>query len=237
MKQLWLWVFPVLLPGMLYAGGITIQKTSGDVKVRKGVTEIWNTVAAGDILQPHDTMRTGPNGSAVLLAPADAGGAMKHISLPAEVIVDMSDIRSLTQEELMLKLAMAKVRSSSYEWKNDQLHIPNAAVVHGEEKSPGKPATENDRQVGQLLLNGVRVLFDNGFYATTVLRSMEVFRMYPVLSTTFEHRFLLAQAMERANLHGEAVSEYGSIVRMEGLTAAQLQAAQGRMDALRAERR
>lgn len=237
MKQLWLCLFPVLLSGVLYAGGITVQKTIGDVKVRQGVTEVWNAVAAGDVLQPHDTMRTGSNGSAVLVVQFDERDAAKRISLPAQVIVDMSDIRSLTQEELMLKLTMEKVRSSSNEWKNDELRIPNAAVVHGAEKTTGTPVPENDRQVGQFLLNGVRVLFDNGFYATTVLRSMEVFRMYPSLSTTFEHRLLLAQAMERANLRGEALAEYSMLLRMEGLTATQMQLVQGRMEALRAERR
>jgi hypothetical protein len=213
-----------------------VQKSEGDVKVRQGVTEVWNKVVAGDVLRPHDTMRTGPNGSAVLLVSMDTDGATKRIALPAQVIVDMSDIRNLTQEELMLKITMEKVRASSYEWKNDGLNLPNAAVVHGEDRAPGAPAAENDRQVGQLLLNGARVLFDNGFYATTVLRSMEVFRMYPALSGMFDHRFLLAQAMERANLRGEAMAEYSSLSRMEGLTPAQQQVVQGRMDVLRAER-
>jgi hypothetical protein len=230
-------VVALMLHAAVRAEGITVQKSEGDVKVRQGVTEVWNKVAPGDVLRPHDTMRTGPNGSAVLLVSLDAGGAAKRISLPSQVIVDMSDIRNLTQEELMLKITMEKVRASSYEWKNDGLNIPNAAVVHGEDRASGVPATENDKQVGQLLLNGARVLFDNGFYATTVLRSMEVFRMYPALGGMFDHRFLLAQAMERANLHGEALAEYSSLSRMEGLTPAQHQVVQGKMDALRAERR
>jgi len=229
-------VLMLMLQPAVRAEGITVQKSEGDVKVRQGVTEVWNTVVAGDVLRPHDTMRTGPDGSAVLLVHLNAGGAAKRITLPAQVIVDMSDIRNLTQEELMLKITMEKVRASSSEWKNDELHIPNAAVVHGEDRAVRDPATENDRQVGQLLLNGARVLFDNGFYATTVLRSMEVFRMYPVLGAMFDHRLLLAQAMERANLRGEALAEYSSLSRMEGLTSSQQQVVQGRMDVLRAER-
>ena len=58
----------------------------------------------------------------------------------------------------------------------------------------------------------------------------------PVLGGMFDHRFLLAQAMERANLRGEALAEYSSLSRMEGLTSVQQQVVQGRMDVLRAER-
>lgn len=58
----------------------------------------------------------------------------------------------------------------------------------------------------------------------------------PVLGGMFAHRFLLAQAMERANLRGEALAEYSSLSRMEGLTSVQQQVVQGRMDVLRAER-
>ncbi len=226
----------LMLQTAVRAEGITVQKSEGDVRVRQGVTEVWNKVVPGDILRPHDTMRTGPNGSAVLLVHLDAAGATKRIALPSQVIVDMSDIRSLTQEELMLKITMEKVRASSSEWRSNELHISNAAVVHGEDRAAGGQAAENDRQVGQLLLNGARVLFDNGFYATTVLRTMEVFRMYPVLGGMFDHRFLLAHSMERANLRGEALAEYSSMSRMDGLTPAQQHVVREKMDALRAER-
>src|SRR5512136_1690785 len=84
----------LVLPGIAFSGGITVVKSTGDVKVRQGVTEVWNTVAAGDELRPHDTMGTGPGGSAVLTVRLGPAGAVKHIVLPAQVIVDMSDIRT-----------------------------------------------------------------------------------------------------------------------------------------------
>jgi hypothetical protein len=222
-----------LLPGITWAGGITVLKSTGDVKVRQGVTEVWNAVASGDELRAHDTMRTGRGGSAVLGVHLDADGSTKRITLPSQVIVDISDIRTLTQEELMLKLTMEKVRASSYEWKNEDLQLPNAAVVHGENRGTQGDVAENDHQIGEFLLNGTRVLFDNGFYATTVLRALEVFRMYPALGSVFNHRLLLAQAMEQASLRGEALAEYGSLLKMDGLSTAQQQLVQGRMDALR----
>jgi hypothetical protein len=237
MKQLVILAVALLLSTGARGDGITVQKIAGDVRVRQGVTEVWNTVTTGDALRPHDTIRTGPDGTAVLVVHVEASGATKRVALPARVIVDMSDIRDLSQEDLMLKLAMEKVRASSDQWKNDGLHLPNAAVVHGEDRAAGPPAKENDGQVGQLLLNGVRVLFDNGFYATTVLRVLEVFRMYPAFSAHFDNRLLLAQAMERANLKGEALAEYGAMSHLEGLTLSQSRLVDARLEALRADRR
>jgi hypothetical protein len=222
-----------LVPGLTWAGGITVLKSTGDVKVRQGVTEIWNVVAIGDELRPHDTIRTGTGSSAILVVHLENDATVKRITLPSQVIVDVSDIRTLSQEELMLKLTMEKVRASSYEWKNEDLLLPNAAVVHGENRGKQGDVKENDRQIGEFLLNGARVLFDNGFYATTVLRALEVFRMYPALGGVYNHRLLLAQAMERANLRGEALAEYGSLLKMEGINSIQQQLVQGRLDALR----
>ena len=117
------------------AEAITIQRAEGEVSVRHGVAEVWNKVAPGDLLRPNDTMRTGKGGNVVLLVRLGTDAASKRITLPPHVIVDMSDIRELSQEELMLKLTMEQVRGSSYQWKNDGMAIPDAAVVHGAESS------------------------------------------------------------------------------------------------------
>jgi hypothetical protein len=214
------------------AGEIVVQKLQGDVSVRQGVTEVWNRVAAGDVLRPDDTMKTGIRGSAVLLVSAESGET-KRITLPQEVIVDLSDIRDLTQEDLMLKLTMEKVRSSSYQWKNDELHIPNAAVMHGAGAASAATPAQNDPAVGVFQLNGTRVLFENGFYSTCALKSMEVFRLYPGLSQKFENRLLVAEALDKARLRGEALNEYGLLLTLEGLTANQQSFVKARMAELR----
>lgn len=215
------------------AGEIIVQKINGDVSVRHGVTETWTRVAAGDVLRPDDTMRTGKKGGALLVTDATGRtGGKKTIALPEEVIVDLSDIRELSQEELMLKLTMEKVRASSYEWKNEELHIPNAAAVHGADRS-APTLKEGDTLTGILQINGARVLFENGYFATCALKGMEVFRRYPSLGTGFRNRLLIAEALEKANLHGEAISEYGTLARMEGLTGDQQNLVKGRIQSLR----
>jgi hypothetical protein len=182
----------------------------------------------GDVLKPDDTMKTGKRGSALLVVDGS-----KRMMLPAEVIVDVSDIRNLSQEELMLKLTMEKVRSSSYEWKNDEMNVPNAAVVHGADRTPSVPLAENALEIGRLEWNGTRVLFDNGYYSTSALKAMDVFRRYPSLGDRFENRLLVAQALEKANLRGEALGEYVSISQSDKLSAEQREVVATRIAQLR----
>jgi len=207
--------------GLARAQDIVVQRLQGDVSVRHGVTEVWTHVAVGDVLRPDDTMKTGRKGTAVLVAPVKNSGGTKRISLPPEVIVDLSDVRELTQDELMLKLTMERVRASSYQWKNDDLHIPNASVVHGADRSSGAPLTDNDPQSGILQWNGARVLYDNGFYSTCALKTMELFRLYPSVGGKFDNHLMAAEALEKANLRGEALTEYNGMLQMDGVTAAQ----------------
>jgi hypothetical protein len=198
------------------AQGIVVKKLQGDVSVRHGVTEAWTHVSVGDVLKPDDTMKIGAKGQASLLA---AGG--KRLALPPEVIVDMSDVRDLTPEELMLKLTMEKVRSSSYQWKSDEMHIPNTPVVHGPDRTPSDPLRENTPEVGRLEWNGTKVLFDNGYFSTSALKAMDILRRFPQLRENFDHRLLVAEALEKASLRREAMNEYVSISNSSSLTDAQ----------------
>jgi hypothetical protein len=220
-----------MLLASLAIGGeeITLQKAVGEINVRAGVTETWTKANAGDALKPDATVKTGKKSSALILLPT----SNKTISLPAEVMMDISDIRELTQEELMLKLTMEKVRSSSYEWKNKEMNIPNTTVVHGEAKDKKGPSAESNSELGILQMNGTRVLYENGFYPTSALKALDVMRRYPSLGSQFENRLFVAQALEKSNLKSEALNEYVSLSYARNITTAQKELVQSRIAQLK----
>lgn len=216
-----------------WGGEFRVEKTSGAVSVREGVDEAWAPVMPGDLLKPEDSMRTGPDGSAVLVALVDGGGMKENISLPPNVILDLSDIRTLSKDELILKMTMEKVKASPYEWKENDLAIPNATVVHGE-----KPVSENggngaDIEMGNLQINGTKVLFDHGFFSTCALKSLSLFSRFPSLRESFDNRLRLAESLERTELRGEALSEYSTLAGMPGLTTDQKSLVQERIARLK----
>ena len=221
----------VLLLAEAVFGGekVILQQVRGDVAIRIGVAEMWNKAVSGEMLNPDATIKTGKKSSAVILLPSDGN----KILLPSEVMMEISDLRELTREELMLKLTMEKVRASSYEWKNKELNIPRTTVVHGDAKGAKKLATITDIEAGVFQLNGTRVLFDNGYYSTSALRTLDVLRRYPSLGEVFDHRMLGAQALEKANLTSEALNEYVLISQLPTLTQEQHQVLQLRISQLR----
>lgn len=218
----------IIVASSAFGQSVTVRRLQGDVSVRHGVAESWTSVAVGDVLKPDDTMKTGKKGMAVLVV-----NEAKRITLPSEVIVDVSDIRDLTQEELMLKLTMEKVRASSYQWKSNEMNSPNAIIVHGPDGTPSIPPAENDLEVGTFEWNGTRVLYENGYYSTSALKAMDVLRRYPALGKRFENRLLVAQALEKANLRGEALNEYGVLLNSEKLTDAERELVKVRVSQLR----
>ena len=225
-------VFLMLLLAAGFAVGgeyITLQKIQGDVSVRPGVAETWIKAKAGDLLKADATVRTGSESSALIVL----SSTNKRISLPPDVMVDISDIRDLTQEELMLKLTMEKVRASSYEWKNKEMNMPNTTVVHGDLKDKKESLTENNTELGVLQLNGARVLYENGFYSTSALKTMEILRQYPSLSSLYKNRLLVAEALEKANLKSEALNEYITISSLPDIQKDQREFVQSRIARLK----
>ena len=215
------------------AGEITVGRIQGEVLVRAGMQETWQSVKKGDKLKPHDSMKTGVNSTAVLLVSANEGAPAK-ITLPPNVILDLSDVRTLTRDELILQLTMERVRSSEYDWKNSELEIPNATVVHGERKDEaGGDGT--DEGTARLRMNGTKVLFQNGFFSTCALKGLSLMGRFPSLGETFENRYMVAESLERSDLRGEALHEYLALSSLPNLTSEQQRLVRSGITRLRGE--
>lgn len=223
-RLLWI-VIAGLLAVPLRAGEIVVKAVKGSVEMRKGVTEEWRKVKVGDLLKPEDSMRTGPGSSATIEADR------RKLHIPEMAILDMSDVRQLSQEDFLLKLAMQNILAVPPR-ENDDLSIPSATVLHGANASKTDAPVYTDTKVGEMELHGVKVLFDNSYYATAILKSKETLRTHPELKSNFDARITVATAFEKMKLTKEAVTEY-SLLAKENLPSAQAKKVQLALERLK----
>jgi hypothetical protein len=209
----------------LLAADFTVKAVKGSVEVRRGVTEDWRKVKVGDLLKPEDSMRTGPGASATIEL------EKRKLVVPEMTILDISDVRQLSQEDFLLKLAMENILAVPPR-ERDELAIPSATVLHGENKSKANLSEVTDGKVGEMQLHGARVLYDNSYYATSILKSKETLRTHPEVRSNYDARFVVAMAFEKMKLTKEAITEY-SLLSKENLPAPQAKKVQSALDKLK----
>ena len=213
----------LMLP--LLAADFTVKAVKGAVEVRRGVMEEWRKVKVGDLLKPEDSMRTGPGASATIEIDK------RKLVVPEQTILDISDVRQLTQEDFLMKLAMENILAVPPREK-DELSIPSATVLHGDNKAKTDLAVLPDVKVGEMQLHGARVLFDNSYYATSILKSKETLRTHPEVRSDYDARLTVAMAFEKMKLTKEAITEY-SLLSKEKLPAVQAKKVQTALEKLK----
>jgi hypothetical protein len=209
----------------LPAADFSVKAVKGTVEVRRGVTEEWHKAKVGDVLKPEDSMRTGPGASATIEL------EKRKLVIPELTILDISDVRQLTQEDFLMKLAMENILAVPPREK-DELAIPSATVLHGENKAKTDPAVLSDGKVGEMQLHGARVLYDNSYYATSILKSKETLRTHPEVRTNYDARLTVAMAFEKMRLTKEAITEYSTLSK-ENLPPVQAKKVQSALEKLK----
>jgi hypothetical protein len=191
----------------LQAEDFMVKNLKGKAKVRHGVLEIWTTVSVGDTLKPEDTILTEGGSTMVIIKPTGT-----RYSIPEASMLDIADLRNLTQDELLLRLAMENIKSVPVQQRPNDITVPNTTIVHGDDISKDAEALKLPRtEVGSLQMHGVEVLYDNLFYASGILKSKALMRLFPEARDEFVFRFQLAKAFEQVNLYDEALTEYVSL--------------------------
>lgn len=207
------------------AKDFTVKAFKGIVEVRRGVSEEWRKVKVGDLLKPEDSMRTGENSSAIVETES------RRMTVPPMTIIDFSDVRQLSREDFLLQLAMENILAVPPRDRDD-LTIPSAAVLHGADKEKENAPVYSNETVGRMQLQGAKVLFDNAYYATSILKSKATLRSYPELRSDFDARITVALAFEKLKLNSEAITEY-SLLGKEDLPAARIKQVQAALERLK----
>ena len=221
-----LWVIIAgLLAVPVHASDFVVKAVKGTVEVRKGVMEEWKKLKVGDLLKPEDSMRTGLGSMATIEADK------RKLTIPEMTILDISDVRQLSQEDFLLKLAMQNILAVPPR-ERDELSVPSATVIHGDNAAKTNAPVLTDTKVGEMELHGARVLFDNSYFATSILKSKETLRTHPELKTNFDARLTVATAFEKMKLTKEALTEY-SVLSRENLPSPQAKKVQLALDRLK----
>jgi hypothetical protein len=186
---------------------VQIIHASGDVKIRRGVAETWQPASAGTWLENIDSIFTGEGGEAVLRLPD--GNAFR---LGANAILDVADLRRITEEELFLILMSTKIQSIPRDEKT-KLRIGNIHVVHGERRTgqiAGQP--EADLPNWQFEKNGAIALFSHDFMTNSIVKLKAIRSGYPEVNDCGEIQLYLGRAFEALQKAGQAIDAYRLVV-------------------------
>jgi hypothetical protein len=189
----------------VWASTYVVKSVRGTVEMRRGVSEEWKAVKAGDQLKPEDTMRTGKQSSATIQLDG------KQVTIPAQTMVDLSDFRQMSQEEFLLKLAMENILAVPPR-ENGTLATPRTTILHGTDAGKENVGVPQPVEPGLMQLQGAKLLYDNSFYATSILKTKETFRLYPDLQERVDVRLRVATAFERMKLTKQAIEEYTALL-------------------------
>ncbi len=203
--QLLFFFFIGLISTASAAPAVKIISFSGEVKVRRGVEETWHPAAAGMRLEEIDTILTG-EASAVVLETSDGA----TFRLNSYAILDIADLRKITEREMFLYLMSQKVNQIPARQEKTRLRIGNVSAVHGEPKagSSHRAAEKDESQSWIQETNGAKALYEQQYYPNAIVKLHKILAKYPNLEDCGEIHFYLGKAFEALNKPGQAGDAY-----------------------------
>lgn len=189
----------------LAIGGAKVIKISGDVKVRKGLEEDWQPATVRILLEDIDTILTGVDGVVVLQTTEGSSFELGNNS-----ILDISDLRKISEKELFLYLMSKKVQKIEPHNGKRPLRIGKVSVVHGESKVTSKNVADSSLKSDFLLQekNGALALHEQKLYPNSIIKYHKILERYSTNKDCGEIHFYLGKSFEALNQIGQAVDAY-----------------------------
>jgi hypothetical protein len=182
----------------LFAQEFVVDKISGSVSVMKDTEEEWTQVKSGQKLTKNDLVSTSEK-SYIQLSSKDSKFLLKSNSA-----VNLSAIKKMTLNELILALAAEEIRNIPSNKKNG--NMKNTAVYGKEENSDAKVVPET-KELGIKKINGAKQLAENGFKESALVVAKETFRKYPNTKQNLSDRLYFVDQMINLKLRNEASAE------------------------------
>ncbi len=187
---------------------VKIARASGEVKIRRGVEEIWHPASAGIRLDEIDSILTG-EGAGVVLETPDG----KTFELGSNSILDIADLRRISERELFLFLMSEKINQIEPRQEKTKLRIGNVNVVHGELKSDFQNTSKSVNELWIFEKNGAKALFAQDYTTNAVLKLKKILLKYPNLNDCGEIHSYLGKAFEKLNKPGQAIGAYQTAIK------------------------
>jgi len=187
------------------ASSVKIISISGEVKVRRGVEESWQRAAAGMSLEEIDTILTG-EASTVTLETQEG----ETFRLGSYAILDIADLRKITEREMFLYLMSQKVNQIPARPEKAKLRVGNVSAIHGESKA-GAARNRSERDESQNWkqeTNGARALYEQRYYPNAIVKLHKVLVKYPNREDCGEIHFYLGKSFEALKEPGQAAEAY-----------------------------
>jgi hypothetical protein len=193
----------------LHAMDAKIIRLSGKVKYRQGVEETWHTAYAGIVLKEIDTILTGEGGE-VILEIQDG----LTFRLGANAILDIADLRKITEQELFLYLTRQKIERIEKGAEKTPLKVSNVSAIHGTSKDTldRKPSVAADN-LWEQEKNGARALLNQQYYPNSVMKLLRILNRYPNVQDCGELHSYLGQSFEALDQPGQATDAYQTVIQ------------------------
>ena len=184
---------------------VRILSLHGDVQVRRGMDEDWLPARSGMLLRELDTILTGEAAEVVLQITEDS-----TFRLGENCILDISDLRKITERELFLYLMSQKVKEIDAPVHPAPLRQESVSVVRGEKKHLTEAASMSGalRRQWRLEVNGARALYGQGLYPNAILKNYRILERYYTIPDCGEVHFYLGEAFEKLDERGRALEAY-----------------------------
>lgn len=194
-------------------GEVTIASIRGAVRVRRGLEEAWIRAGVGMRLQDIDTIMTEEASRTALELEDGTVFTMGGFS-----ILDVSDLRRITERDLFLYLMSQKV-SRIREGEGTPLRIQNVNVARAERKTletagggdAGRPGMR-EREI-----NGAHALYIQRFHTNAIVKFHKILEKYPGMDGAGRLYHYLGSAFEAIDEPGRAIDAYQESVSRAGL--------------------
>jgi len=172
---------------------VKIETVKGDVKIRRGVEENWQTAELGILLEEIDTIQTGEKSEVIL--EIDSG---QIFTLKSNALLDISDLRKVSEKEMQLFLMSKKIGKIKHRKQKRPLRVGNVSVVHGLKAEDTKTAEKMfDKNLWRKETNGAKALFDFLYYTNAVVKLNKILSKYSFENDCGEIHYYLGRSLKQ----------------------------------------